>query len=200
MTWTLKGLFDLEKQIGFYAQYHHNIVNFCIHVVGVPCILWSAMVMFSNWFQFPDITPQPIFDLHAMCGVENMPFTGASAAWLIYSLGYIVMDPVAGVLASALLAIGSMTAFYFQATNENAMMIATIVHVVGWIVQFYGHFVHEGRAPALFDNLFQSVYLAPFFVLLEVMFQFGYRKDLSKKIYDNAERDITAWKASKKQK
>lgn len=27
------------------------------------------------------------------------------------------------------------------------------VHIVSWIAQFYGHGVHEGRAPALLDNL-----------------------------------------------
>ena len=44
------------------------------------------------------------------------------------------------------------------------------------------------------------VLAAPFFVLLEIMFLFGYRKDLSKKIYANAKADIAAWKASKKLK
>lgn len=35
------------------------------------------------------------------------------------------------------------------------MPAAIGVHIVAWIAQFYGHGVHEGRAPALLDNLFQ---------------------------------------------
>ena len=34
---------------------------------------------------------------------------------------------------------------------------------------------NPGRAPALLDNLFQAVFMAPLFVLMEVMFMLGYR-------------------------
>ena len=40
----------------------------------------------------------------------------------------------------------------------------------GWIAQFIGHGVFEGKAPALFDNLVQALVSAPFFVHLEVLF------------------------------
>ena len=32
------------------------------------------------------------------------------------------------------------------------------VHVVCWMLQFFGHGVHEKRAPALFDNLVQGTF------------------------------------------
>ncbi len=41
---------------------------------------------------------------------------------------------------------------------------------------------HEGRAPALLDNLLGAVVLAPFFVFLEVIFHFGYRPELQKEL------------------
>jgi hypothetical protein len=44
-----------------------------------------------------------------------------------------------------------------------------------WALQFLGHFAFEGRSPSLFDNLFQAFFLAPLFVLLEMMFLVGYR-------------------------
>lgn len=40
--------------------------------------------------------------------------------------------------------------------------IALGVHIFAWIVQFYGHGVHEGRAPALLDSLLQSVLMVCF--------------------------------------
>jgi len=53
--------------------------------------------------------------------------------------------------------------------------LTCVPYTCSWSMQFFGHFVFEGRSPALFDNLFQSLYCAPFFVLFEVMFMFGYR-------------------------
>ena len=37
---------------------------------------------------------------------------------------------------------------------------ATAVKVFCWVMQFYGHGVHEGRSPALLDNLFQAVVIS----------------------------------------
>ena len=42
--------------------------------------------------------------------------------------------------------------------------------------QFIGHGVFEGRAPALLDAWDQAFITAPLFVVLEVLFFFGYRK------------------------
>ena len=77
-------------------------------------------------------------------------------------------------------------------------------HVIGWIAQFIGHGVFEGRKPALMDNLLQgktsrdwhktwyglewlisnvnktdSVFSAPLFVVLEVLFMIGYNPGLA---------------------
>ena len=46
--------------------------------------------------------------------------------------------------------------------------VALAIHVTAWILQFIGHGVFEGRAPALLDSLDQALITAPLFVLLEV--------------------------------
>ena len=46
--------------------------------------------------------------------------------------------------------------------------VALAIHVTAWILQFVGHGVFEGRAPALLDSLDQALITAPLFVLLEV--------------------------------
>ncbi len=68
------------------------------------------------------------------------------------------------------------------------------LHVVGWILQFIGHGVFEGRAPALLDSLDQAIITAPFFVLIEVLFFFGYRKDLHKRVSAQIEKNIADFK------
>jgi len=39
------------------------------------------------------------------------------------------------------------------ASKPGSLGIAAAVHVVCWLAQFYGHGVHEGRAPAVLDNV-----------------------------------------------
>jgi len=57
-----------------------------------------------------------------------------------------------------------LTATYGMTANYIALGIFT----ASWIAQFIGHGVFEGRAPALLDNLVQALFLAPFFVWMEV--------------------------------
>jgi len=53
--------------------------------------------------------------------------------------------------------------------------IMLCVHFFGWTTQFVGHGCYERRAPAVFTN-FLFLFIAPFFVSLEVLYHlFGYR-------------------------
>ena len=49
------AILDLEGQIGFYAQYHNNPINFLCHVVGVPLILWSLYVWLASIGDFTTV-------------------------------------------------------------------------------------------------------------------------------------------------
>lgn len=70
--------------------------------------------------------------------------------------------------------------------QNEFIKIAIGLHVFSWLAQFYGHGVHERRAPALLDNLLQALVLAPFFVAFEIAFFLGYRKDLKKNMDNKA--------------
>ena len=78
------------------------------------------------------------------------------------------------------------------------MNAATIgIEIVAWIAQFVGHGAYEGRAPALLDNLVQAFVLAPFFVFMELLFMFGYRPELQKRVSNAVGKEIKKVKASK---
>jgi len=66
--------------------------------------------------------------------------------------------------------------------------IFLIQHIVCWILQFVGHGVFEKRNPALMDNLLLTL-VAPDFVVLEIMFMFGYKREIhegcNKEIVEN---------------
>jgi hypothetical protein len=50
------------------------------------------------------------------------------------------------------------TAFSYRGDHN---LIAGALHVFTWIAQFYGHGVHEKRAPALLDNLVGGAFCSP---------------------------------------
>ena len=72
------------------------------------------------------------------------------------------------------------------------------IHVTGWILQFIGHGIFEKRAPALLDSLDQALLTAPLFVLLEVMFFLGYRKEFYETMMKQVEVNIKEYKEQKK--
>lgn len=106
---------------------------------------------------------------------------------------------------------------YFAANVPSAQFVALALHISSWIMQFYGHGVHEGRKPSLFDNLVQctlslllcallfdlfsrsaaALVMAPFFVFLETLFALGYNPKLAKEIDAQAAKDVAAFRASK---
>lgn len=124
-----------------------------------------------------------------------MPPNLGTIAAVVYSTLYVLMEPVAGGLLAPIL-IGA-TAYANHLTTNYGMTanyIALGVHVLSWVAQFIGHGVFEGRAPALLDNLVQALFLAPFFVWLEVLFMFGYRPELKARLDEAIQKDISKFR------
>jgi len=116
----------------------------------------------------------------------------------LYSTLYILMEPVAGSLLAPLLLGATAFANHLTTTyGETANYWALGVHITSWLAQFIGHGVYEGRAPALLDNLVQAVFLAPFFVWMEVLFFFGYRPELKGRLDKAVEREVAKYRASR---
>ena len=109
------------------------------------------------------------------------------------------MEPVAGALIAPIL-IGS-TAYANHLTSTYGALAnfwAGAINIAGWMAQFVGHGVFEGRAPALLDNLVQAAFLAPFFVWLEVLFSLGYRPELKHRIDQAIEKEVSQLETAKK--
>lgn len=104
-------------------------------------------------------------------------------------------------MLAPLLVGGTAYANHLTATyGMKANYIAVAVHIFSWLVQFVGHGIFEGRAPALLDNLVQAIFLAPFFVWLEILFAFGYRPELKARLNTAVQKEITKFKAEKNAK
>ncbi|TPX44708.1 hypothetical protein SeLEV6574_g04323 [Synchytrium endobioticum] len=179
-------LFDLEAQLCSYGAYHSNPLNVAIHMVFVPTIFWSALVFGAN--------------TRAAFGwslAKHLPANLSLFVTLGYAGYFILLEPIASSLYAPVLVGLCRAANVFLKTVPNANSIALLVHLMAWAAQFAGHFLAEGRAPALFDNLIQSLVLAVLFVWMEFLFLLGYRPDLKKKLNARIKADIEAWRKSR---
>lgn len=130
----------------------------------------------------------------------QLPYLAPNAGTLLactYSALYILLEPVAGAMVSPLILASAALGNWGLPKYGTTMIYAAIaVHVVSWIAQFVGHGKFEGRAPALFDNLVQALFLAPLFVWLEFLFMLGYRPELKARLDLGVQNEIAKFRAN----
>ena len=110
------------------------------------------------------------------------------------------MEPVAGGLVAPII-LGTTALSNYLTSNPvysgQANNVSIVLFIASWIAQFVGHGKFEGRAPALLDNIVQALFLAPFFVWMEVLFKFGYREELKARLDKEVEKEIDRFKKEK---
>ncbi|HET9025073.1 MAG TPA: Mpo1-like protein [Burkholderiaceae bacterium] len=155
----------LEEQMSFYLRYHRNPKNKLTHFFGVPLIMFSLFVLLGLvWFQIGDVS-----------------ITAASVLAIGVLAYYFWLDAVLAV------AMTLFTAVLLIAANRVctlgapvALTVFGVAFVGGWILQLIGH-GFEGRKPALVDNFFQA-FIAPIFLMAEVFFALGYKRDVAERV------------------
>ncbi|CEG36785.1 Predicted membrane protein [Plasmopara halstedii] len=169
--------FNLEKQVTFYLSYHHNKINQYIHLACIWPIFISGLMILAH--------TQPLFktpDFLASLPYGQFVVLNYSAVMaVIYMLWYMALDIYAGA----------------NAMGVQSMHVALAIHATAWILQFIGHGVFERRKPALFDSLDQALITAPMFVLLEILFPFGYRPDLYQRVMKQVHINVRNFQAKK---
>ncbi|KAK6461731.1 membrane protein [Scheffersomyces coipomensis] len=175
----MAGLFDIEGHLVFYRSYHFNPTNVAIHLVCIPIILLSIITI---------LLP------HDVIGLDNPYVNFGSLMAFGYGFYYILLDWTLGVPSFLFLSAYAYLVKSFYLTLDDSSILtqtqfinyAIVAHVGSWLAQFYGHGVHEKRAPALIDNLLQALVLAPFFVVYEIAFASGFKTDLQKTMNNKA--------------
>lgn len=132
---------------------------------------------------------------------------GSILAWT-YGLYYSALDWQLGIPSFVFLtSYAHITRKVYLHSNEFTLVsqsqfvqLAISVHIICWLAQFYGHAVHEKRAPALADNLLQAVVLAPFFVVFEVAFWMGFKLDTKKNMDNKAGKLVLEMNQARKTK
>ncbi len=145
-----------------YARYHRDRRNVLTHFIGVPLIVLGVALLLSGG------------------GLAVAGFT-LTAAWLVVGLAtlwYLTRGaPVLGLATSAAVIVLTLLAHRISAGSWSAALgWGAGFFIVGWIIQFIGHY-YEGRKPAFADDLI-GLLVAPMFVVLEALAPLGFFKPL----------------------
>ncbi|VVP29480.1 hypothetical protein PS858_04243 [Pseudomonas fluorescens] len=156
----MKSLVDHLSQ---YAAYHRDPRNIASHFIGIPLIVVSVAVLLSR--------PQ-----WAGGWLSPAVLVSLASAWF-----YVRLEVRLGVLMTALLGL-CVWAGHVLAQQSTLVWLASGIgmFVIGWAIQFVGHH-YEGRKPAFVDDV-TGLIVGPLFVVVELAFLLGMRRDLKEQI------------------
>ncbi|MBO2893731.1 MULTISPECIES: Mpo1-like protein [Pseudomonas] len=162
----MKTLVDHLSQ---YASYHRDPRNIATHFVGIPMIVLAVTILLSR----------PGWEVAGMWLSPALPVAAASV-WFYLRLD-LRFGLVMGLLLGLCLWVGQVLAM-----QTTALWLGTGLgaFVVGWIIQFVGHY-YEGRKPAFVDDV-SGLIIGPLFVVAEAAFMLGLCPALKRAVEANA--------------
>lgn len=168
----------LEQLLSQYAAYHLDHKNVFTHFIGIPMIVFSIMCLTAR----------------AGVAVSGFEITLALVLLVLSVAYYLRLDKSLGLIMLVIYAIAYPFAYKIAQLGMGAwLMISIGTFVVGWVFQFIGHF-YEKKKPAFVDDLV-GLAIGPLFVLAEVVFLLGFRKDLQAKMLEEARKQRTTMDA-----
>ena len=168
----------LEKSFSFYASYHNNFINQIIHIICVWPIFFTAIL----FLQYSSLLP--FSNLISSFIPSFLSINYSLPVLFFYFVFYLLIElpGIIGPICAIFVILTGILTHQIKEIYPNSYKIGLIIHILAWLAQFYGHGVYEGRSPALLDNLFGAIVMAPLFVTMEVAFFLGYKKDFHKRI------------------
>ncbi|TWX52847.1 DUF962 domain-containing protein [Colwellia hornerae] len=169
---------SVVEQLSTYKSVHLNRKNINSHFIGVPMIIWSiALLLASVSFEIDALF------INNYLGVEQVNFTLAAILSVTVLFYYLLLSVPLALFAFILF--GPLMWSVHEVVNmEHHIIIAISVFVIGWIIQFIGHY-YEKAKPAFLDDINQ-LFIGPLFVIAEIYFLLGLGKILDKSITEKA--------------
>lgn len=159
----------LVDHLAQYAAYHRDRRNIASHFIGIPMIVLAVAVLLSR----------PGFEL---AGLWLAPATLVALAAALF---YLRLDGRFGLFMGLLLVLALWAGAALAALSTAAWLGAGLgLFVVGWIIQFVGHY-YEGRKPAFVDDV-MGLIVGPLFVVAELAFLLGLRKEVEHAVVERA--------------
>jgi uncharacterized membrane protein YGL010W len=154
---------SIEEQLARYKSVHLNQKNINTHFIGVPLIVFAVTLLLST-IAF-EVNIDDIFSMHITLHV-----TLAMAIFSMVALYYMALHRLLALGMLIYILVNLLIAEMFKNT-EGVLTIAVGIFVIGWIIQFIGHY-YEKAKPAFVDDLSQFL-IGPLFLMAEVYFMLG---------------------------
>ena len=159
----------LEQLLSQYAAYHLDHKNILTHFVGIPLIVFSILCLTAR----------------AGFVLSGMELTLALALIVVTIIYYFSLDRIfAFIMLIVLLAAYPLALKIAHLELLAWLSLSVGIFVVGWLFQFVGHF-YEKKKPAFMDDIV-GLAVGPLFVLAEMVFMLGFRKDLEQRMLEHA--------------
>ncbi len=149
---------NVEQLLTQYAATHRDQRNIATHFIGVPIIVFSVVL--------------------AQAQIAIGPIHLAWISILLAATYYFWLDRTLGLASSVFLILCGVIASIISAQTAvgTSLLIAAILFVAGWSIQFVGH-RYEGMKPAFVDDLI-GLMIGPLFVVAEIFFYLGLKREL----------------------
>ncbi|MFT0213562.1 Mpo1-like protein [Pseudomonas sp. F1_0610] len=156
---------SLSTQLINYAAYHRNPNNILTHFIGIPMIVLSVAIILA----------------HPLFYIGQLAITPTLVLVIIASSYYLCLDFRLGLAMCLFLFFCYFLSNYIVQLFAFAWLIVGAgLFIVGWIIQFIGHFF-EGRKPAFIDDI-MGLAIGPLFVMAELSFLLNMRLELKQEI------------------
>ena len=135
----------LPRLLESYEKNHQNPINEGIHIIAIPLIMFSILGVTAAF---------DIFLEYILVGIVLFYYLKLSKiaallmlVWLLIYLGLVAL------------------------LKPYIIEISLLLFVLGWILQFLGHFI-EGKRPSFFEDL-RYFLIGPLFVVQKLLSKFG---------------------------
>ena len=160
---------NIAQHLSQYAAYHRDRRTIATHFVGIPMIVFgvAALIARPHWM------------------VAGLPLSPSVLATLAAVAFYFALDLRYALAMTVFMGLALATGSWL-AMQSTAMWLSVAggLFVVGWIIQFIGHWF-EGKKPAFVDDL-AGFLIGPLFIVAEASFALGMRRPLLEEIERNA--------------
>lgn len=150
---------NLTDHLAQYAAYHRDRRNIATHFVGIPMIVVAVVTLLGR----------PV-----LAEVGGVALTPATLVYLGALAFYLRLDLRFGLAMAGTMGLALAAGQRLAGTSTEAWLAGGLgLFVLGWIIQFVGHYF-EGKKPAFVDDLV-GLLVGPLFVVAEVAFALGLR-------------------------
>ena len=140
-----------------YARYHRDPRNIATHYLGIPLIVFAVAVLMAR----------------LQTTVAGIQLSGDVVVWALATLWYLRLGlwSVTLTTSAAIALLVALAHPFGNVATTHWLAVGLGSFVVGWTLQFIGHF-WEGRKPAFVDDI-RGLLVGPMFVVAEIWCSLG---------------------------